>query len=64
MRIYVDKITGTWGDAEGLVILDVESTEALEDAADSTIIAFAQGPCGVVGMPYQNRTRSYKENAG
>lgn len=43
-RIYIDTMTGTWGDSADLLILQVDEHDVdhLADASDSEIIAWAK----------------------
>lgn len=42
MKIYIDTQTGTWGQADNLVLMEVTEAqvEDLQDRPDSTIINF------------------------
>ena len=48
MRIFIDKVTGTWGDADDLVILDVTDyqvnslTNELATMSQSRLLRFAE----------------------
>ena len=49
-RIYIDKVTGTWGDANDLVIVDAPNfvVNWLDGLSDSEITKFAKQAEGLV----------------
>lgn len=55
MKIYIDANTGTWGSAEGLVMLDADPAilAFLDHASDADINAFA------AGLPFWRRETNH-----